>query len=280
TLVLTHGWGANSTEWYYVKRELAGRFRLIVWDLPGLGLSKSPETKDYSLENLARHLDAVVATAGDRPVVLMGHSIGGMITLTYCKLFPEALGRRVSGLVLAHTTYTNPVRTTKRAPLFTALEKPVIVPLLHLTIWLSPLVWLMNWMSYLNGSAHGSTKKESFGGTETWGQVDFAARFMPHASPAVLARGMFGMLAYDATAILPTLPIPALIVAGDRDPTTLPEASEYMRAAIPGARLVSLAPAKHFGLMEHHARFDEAVGAFAAECAPPRPGASAQMPTA
>jgi pimeloyl-ACP methyl ester carboxylesterase len=278
-IVLTHGWGANSTAWYYVKKHLAGRFRLIVWDLPGLGLSRRPETNDYSLENLARDLDAVVALAGDRPAVLVGHSIGGMITLTYCKLFREALGRRVSGLVLAHSTYTNPVRTTKKADLYTALQKPVIEPLLHLTIWLSPLVWVMNWLSYLNGSAHRSTAQQSFAGTETWGQLNFVARLMPHPSPAVLARGMFGMLAYDATAVLPTIPVPVLIVTGDRDPVTLPEASEHMRGAIPGARLVSLAPARHFGLMEHHGRFGEAIGAFTAECAQARPGVAAEPRT-
>ena len=36
-IILTHGWGANSTEWDYLKKELADDFRLIVWDLPGLG---------------------------------------------------------------------------------------------------------------------------------------------------------------------------------------------------------------------------------------------------
>jgi hypothetical protein len=39
-IILTHGWSANSTEWDYLKKELADDFRLIVWDLPGLGLSK------------------------------------------------------------------------------------------------------------------------------------------------------------------------------------------------------------------------------------------------
>jgi hypothetical protein len=41
-IILTHGWGANSTEWDYLKKELAEDFRLIVWDLPGLGLSTRP----------------------------------------------------------------------------------------------------------------------------------------------------------------------------------------------------------------------------------------------
>ena len=219
TIVLTHGWGANATEWYYLKKHLGDRFRLIAWDLPGLGLSKRPDNNDYSLDKMARDLDAVVALAGNAPVVLLGHSIGGMISLTYCRLFPESLGRKVSGLVLVHTTPTNPVRTTRNAGLYTALQKPLIEPLLHLTIWLSPLVWAMNWMSYLNGSAHRSTEKESFAGTETRGQLDFATRFMPHASPAVLARGMFGMLAYDASATLKTIDVPVLVVPGDRDAT-------------------------------------------------------------
>jgi hypothetical protein len=38
---------------------------------------------------------------------------------------------------------------------------------MYLTIALSPLVWLTNWLSYLNGSAHLSTKHSAFGGTES-----------------------------------------------------------------------------------------------------------------
>jgi pimeloyl-ACP methyl ester carboxylesterase len=265
-IVLTHGWGANATEWYYEKERLAGRFRLIVWDLPGLGLSKKPDNNDYSLENLARHLDAVLDLAGNRPAILLGHSIGGMITLTFCRLFPQALGQRVAGLTLVHTTCTNPVRTTQMAAIKTALEKPLLVPLLHLTIGLWPLVWLMNWLSYLNGSFHRSTHKSAFAGTETRGQLDFAARFLPHDRPDVLARGMFGMLHYDATATLATIPVPALIVAADKDVTCLPEASEVMNREIPGSTLVVLAPARHMGLVERNDRFDAVVAEFADAC--------------
>ena len=268
TIVLTHGWGANATEWYYLKKQLGDRFRLIAWDLPGLGLSKRPDNNDYSLDKMARDLDAVVALAGNAPVVLLGHSIGGMISLTYCRLFAESLGRKVSGLVLVHTTPTNPMRTTKNAGLYTALQKPVIEPLLHLTIWLSPLVWAMNWMAYLNGSAHRSTAKESFAGTETRGQLNFAARFMPHGSPAVLARGMFGMLAYDASATLKTIDAPVLVVPGDLDGTCTPEASTWMDKDLPKSKLEALTPAKHMGLLEHKDRFSKLVGEFVSSCTP------------
>ena len=267
-IILTHGWGANSTEWDYLKKELSDRFRLIVWDLPGLGWSTRPTNRDYSLENLARHLEAVLALAGDQPAILLGHSIGGMITLTFCRLFPKALGERVRAIALVQTTYTNPVRTTNMAGLLTALERPLIVPLLHLTIWLSPLIWLSNLMSYLNGSAFLSTKSSGFAGTETWEELNFVARFQLQASPAVMARGMLGMLRYDATAVLKNINVPALVVAGDRDSVCKPEASERMQRDIPVAQLTRLAPAKHMGLIEHHTRFAEIVKTFASLCSP------------
>jgi pimeloyl-ACP methyl ester carboxylesterase len=261
-IVLTHGWGLNSREWNYLKRDLANGFRLVVWDEPGLGKSTRPTTRDYSLENLAADLKAVLALTGDKPAILGGHSIGGMITLTFCRLFPSALGSRVMGLVLTHTTPTNPVRTTSGAAFYTAIEKPVLVPLMYLTIALSPLVWLMNWLSYLNGSAHLSTKHSSFGGTETWEQIDFITKFQLQASPAVMARGMLGMMRYDAMKTLGRISVPTLVVAGDQDSVTKPEASELINSEIPSARLITLSPAKHLGLIEHHTRYVAVVREF------------------
>jgi pimeloyl-ACP methyl ester carboxylesterase len=265
-LIFTHGWGTDSTEWYYIKRQLSDRFQLILWDLPGVGESTGPDTNDYSLEKFASDLNAVIDLANGQPVILVGHSIGGMTTLTFCRLFPEALGTRVAGLVLVHTTYTNPVRTTTLARLNTLLERPVLVPLLHLMIWLSPLIRVMNWLSYLNGSAHLSTKLSGFAGTETWQQVDFASRYGLYLSPAVLAQGMFGMLRYDATATLPAIHVPALVVAANRDPVCKPEASERISQDIPTAELTPLVPAKHMGFMEHHTQFASLVDHFAETC--------------
>jgi pimeloyl-ACP methyl ester carboxylesterase len=197
-----------------------------------------------------------------------------MIALTFCRLFPEALGSRVRGLALVQTTYTNPVRTTTLAGLLTALERPIIVPLLHLTIGLAPLVWLMNQLSYLNGSAHLSTLHSGFAGRETWAQIDHFARLGVKAWPAVLARGMFGMLRYDASATLRTVRVPTLVVVGDRDPVCKPEASERMHQAIAGSQLAVLSPAKHMGLIEHHGAFAERVSQFTRACLEPNPTAA------
>ncbi|HEX4164798.1 MAG TPA: alpha/beta fold hydrolase [Bryobacteraceae bacterium] len=163
TLVFTHGWSTSSTEWYYAKRQLAGQFRLILWDLPGLGASGRPADGDYSLERMARDLRVVVSTvAKDKPVVLVGHSIGGMINLTYCRLFPQELGRRVTGIVQVDGSYTNPVTTTKNATQSEALQKPMGEPLLHAMSALSPVVRVLNWLSYRNGTAHLLNAKTGF----------------------------------------------------------------------------------------------------------------------
>jgi pimeloyl-ACP methyl ester carboxylesterase len=263
-LVLTHGWGCDSAEWYYLRHRLGDRYRLIAWDLPGLGRSTEPANRDYRLEKMASDLDAVISLAGSQPVTLIGHSIGGMIMLTYCRLFPEALGPRVSGLILTHTSYTNPLRTMQGASFYTALQKPLVEPLLHLTVVLSPLVWFMNCLSYFNGSAHRYNARESYAGTETWEQVEFASRYYLYNSPAVIARGVLGMLRYDATNTLSLIPIPALAIAGKEDRTTLPEASRHISSSIPRGDLAILTPARHMGLIERHEEYGELVERFCA----------------
>lgn len=265
-LVLTHGWGANSDEWYYQKRHLSDRFRLIIWDLAGLGGSTQPTNRDYSLEKMAADLQAVLSLAGDRPAVLVGHSIGGMILLTFCRLFGHDLGRRVAGLAIVHASYKDPIQTVEMAWLYRMLRVPVLIPLLRLTIALWPMVMLMNWLSYANGSLQRSTRKQSFAGPGTQAQADFLARLMVKARPDVLARGMFGMMAFDESATLPTIQAPSLVVIGDEDKTTVPEAGRYIADHIPGSLPVILSPARHLGLFEYHGQFDQILAEFAAYC--------------
>lgn len=66
-ILLTHGWGGDRSEWHYLKRQFGDRYRLITWDLPGLGRSHGPKNNDYSLEKMARDLEAVLGFAGVRP---------------------------------------------------------------------------------------------------------------------------------------------------------------------------------------------------------------------
>lgn len=91
------------------------------------------------------------------------------------------------------------------------------------------------------------------------------ARYVPSIRPDVLARGMLGMMAYDAMGTLPVIGVPTLVVVGDRDTTTLPEAGEFIARNIPNALVETLSPGMHMGFFEHHDRFDRIVAAFADE---------------
>ena len=266
TLVFTHGWGTSSAEWYYAKRHLSDRFRLIVWDLPGLGFSTQPANRDFALEKMASDLHSVLSLADGKRVVLIGHSIGGMINLTFCRLYPELIGTQVGGIVQLDTSYTNPVKTTNGSGFSQAIQKPVAEPLLHGMIFLSPLVRLMNWLSYQNGLAQIQNAESSFAGSETRGQIDFVSRYMFESSPAVVARGTLAMFHWDATPVLPHVNAPVLILVGQQDTTTLPSASEYMQRSMPHAELKLVNPSAHYGLLEQNDTYDAAIARFASTC--------------
>ncbi len=173
-VIFTHGWNASSTHWYYVKEALADEFRLILWDIPGTGKSGKVPNGDYSMEKLATSLTAVLDLVKTKPAIIFGHSMGGMILLTFCRLFPEYLGTRVCGIGLANTTPTNPVSTAPGKSILRVLQKPILEPLLYLMIGLWPIVWIQNWLSFLNGTSHIIARFSSFAGRQTLGQLDYA----------------------------------------------------------------------------------------------------------
>lgn len=266
TLILTHGWGPDSTVWYYAKKQLADRFRVIVWDLPGLGKSKKPKNRDYSVEKFARDLEAVLRAAGDRPVILLGHSMGSMTLLTFCRLFPEHLKQRVAGIILVDGTYTNPLKTSIASKLLLFLQKPLLEPLLHLAIVLSPLLWVMSWLSYLNGLTLLTTEVSGFTGKETRGQLNFSSLIGIKASPGVLTRGVLAMFKFDETETLANITVPTLVVVGKSDIATRPFASARMSQELPQGELSVLSPGGHMALMERNQQFAEAIRDFSNSC--------------
>src|SRR5205823_2758745 len=94
TIILTHGWGLNSTVWWYARQALGRRYRIVVWDLPGLGRSRLFADGKVTVDRFAQALGAVIEEAGPGPVVLVGHSIGGMISQTLWRACPAAVTDR------------------------------------------------------------------------------------------------------------------------------------------------------------------------------------------
>ena len=94
-LVLTHGWVNDRSVWDPLIKNLSKDHTVVSWDLRGHGESDSPPPGSYSRQHALSDLRAVL-NASDRPAVLVGHSLGGYLSLAHALDYPED----VSGLVL------------------------------------------------------------------------------------------------------------------------------------------------------------------------------------
>lgn len=259
-LVFTHGWGLDSTIWAYAKRALSKEFRLVFWDLPGMGKSR-PGRGGVTLEAFAENLKRVIAHTGRDRVLLVGHSIGGMTLETLARDNANFFNRTVAGAVLVNTTYTDPLKTMVLSGLVQAL-RPLIVLSMHMTIWLWPLAWLSAWQSYLNGSAHIANRL-GFASRVTHSQLDYTALLTTRNSPAAQARGNLAMFNWDGTGALVRVDPPFLVMAGNSDLVTKAEASRTLVSQARQAVLDIVTDANHMGFMERADVYNPAIEAFA-----------------
>jgi len=269
-IVLTHGWALDSTAWYYVRKELAKHYRLVLWDLPGLGRSTQPADGRYSVERLAEDLRSVIAHTGDRPVTLVGHSIGGFMMLTLARRHPELLRGKINGMVFMDTTHTWPLNTVMASGLLKLLRWPVIEPLLLLTILLWPLMWLSNLQSYLNGTSHIVNRISSLSRGVTRGQLEYGTRFNIKDKPNVIAKGLRAVLRWDETPTPATITVPVRVLAGDADRVTKPEAGKAISELAPDADFILVEPAGHNGLLEQGGQYAAAIGQFVERVSAPQ----------
>jgi len=260
-VILTHGWGLDSTIWYYLRRHLSQRFRVIVWDLPGLGKSRAARGRDIDLPHFAEDLKSVLSLAGGKPAILVGHSIGGMTLQTLVRDHPDVVADQVAGLVLVNTTYINPLRTMVMSPLALALRWPVLEPVFRLAIWLQPLAWLGAWQSYLSGSAH-LANRIGFASQVTRSQLEQTTLLATRNPPAALARGNLAMFRWDSHDAIGRATIPCLILSGDKDIVTKQEASEHIAGHAPFARLCVFEDANHMGFLERSNVYNEEIRLF------------------
>ena len=92
TLVMLHGYTGSKENWYPLARELGGRYRLLIPDLPGWGASQRKPGVGYGFPEQAEHVAAFIrAVSPDRPVVLLGHSMGGGIAALVAARHPQAV---------------------------------------------------------------------------------------------------------------------------------------------------------------------------------------------
>ena len=90
TIVMIHGFTGSKENWYPVARELRDRYRLVIPDLPGWGESERKPDADYGFVAQAERVAAFIrAVSPGKPVVLLGHSMGGGIAALVAARHPE-----------------------------------------------------------------------------------------------------------------------------------------------------------------------------------------------
>jgi pimeloyl-ACP methyl ester carboxylesterase len=96
-IVLLHGFGEDGNIWKEQWKAIKG-YKLIVPDLPGSGMSEM--ISDMSMEGLAACVQTILATENVTDCIMIGHSMGGYVTLAFAEKFASTL----DGFGLVHST--------------------------------------------------------------------------------------------------------------------------------------------------------------------------------
>ena len=104
-MVFCHGFALTQETWHYQRRDLGDVGRLVFYDQRGHGRSGWGDREHANIDQLGRDLRRVVdAAAPTGPVVLIGHSMGGMTIMALADQAPELFGDRIVGVALLSTS--------------------------------------------------------------------------------------------------------------------------------------------------------------------------------
>jgi pimeloyl-ACP methyl ester carboxylesterase len=248
TVVLTHGFTARLAEFGPQVEALRGRARVVLWDQRGHGRSGwtrlTKATIDRTGQDLAEVLDAVVPTG---PVVLGGHSLGGMTIMALARRRPELFGDRVRGVFLLATSAGGLVQD---GVLGRALG---LVRRLHLLwLWLLVLQALAPLLERFRrrGTLAGRwfTRRYLFGRRDATRQQVRLVQDLLEETPYPVVMAFYAtFLEHDETAALPVLGrVPVAIVGATDDRLTPVGHSRRMAELIgPDAELTVVPGAGH-----------------------------------
>jgi pimeloyl-ACP methyl ester carboxylesterase len=255
TVVLVHGYVQEMAVWHYQRQALqaAGDVRVVLYDQRSHGRSSRGAAERSTIDQLGRDLgrvlDEVVPTG---PVVLVGHSMGGMTVMALADGRPELFGDRVVGVALVCTSAGKLAQVTFGLP---SLAMPVtrrVLPVLTRGMRRLP-------RPFERSRRAGSdlvflfTRRGGFGsGDVSPAVVDFVATMGARTPVDVIAEFYDTFMTHDKLAALDVLrDVEVLVLAGDRDLMTPPDHSRDLAAALPGARLVVVEDAGHMVALEH-----------------------------
>ena len=258
TLLLAHCWTADEQDWHYQVTHLLATYgadlRLVTWDARGHGRSDVAVEADCTVSRLARDLGQVIDSfAADGPIVLAGHSIGGMTIMALPEERPDLVDR-VAGLVFVATSSGRLDTVT--------LGLPELGPVLRRQL---PRV-LATRARLLTRSERRRTpsiermvvNRFLMGTPLRLRDAGLVVDQLVSCSPATMSGFYRDLMGHERTAGLKAYDgIPTTVMVGSADVLTPPSHARRLASAISGARLFVLPGAGHYLPLER----DEAVSA-------------------
>ena len=232
TVVLVHGLGSDYDDWLPVARDLARDHRVVFVELPGHGLA--PMATPFALEQATLALDRAIAEQAHEPVLLVGHSVGGLVAAAEALRAPQ----RVRGLVLVETALAPQLSRAEADTLLAQFDR--------------------DWEGTLH-AVYSSFGRDSLQGERLWARASQVERQNMRAWIPIA-------LTTDLTDEAAGLPMPVLAVLAPRsweETETWEHAAKALGyARIPRLRGVRIENCGHFVMLDRPRRLAEAIRRF------------------
>lgn len=246
TLLLSDGICCDGFIYKYLWDDLAKIASVAHWNYRGHGRSGSPvDPEQVGVEAHVADLDAVRRHLGDPPVVLAGHSFGSQVSLEGYRKRPD----NVRGIMLLCGSYGRVTHTFKNSEMLANVlpklsELALKHPRLTRALWSRVPTKTALRIALFTGDIDPNTVRPE--------DVEPYFHHAAHVDFPMFAQMLTAAGEHSAEDLLPSIEVPVLIVAGDRDSFTPPELSQRMAEVIPRAELVMLSGGTHVAPLEQH----------------------------
>ncbi|EPH39339.1 alpha/beta hydrolase [Streptomyces aurantiacus] len=258
TVVFSHGYCLGQDSWHFQRAALRGVVRSVFWDQrshgrSGRGVGQLQDGKPVSIDQLGRDLKAVIdAAAPEGPLVLVGHSMGGMTTMALADQFPELIRERVVGVVLVGTSSGKLGEVSFGLPVAGVNAVRRVLPGVLKALG-SQAALVEKGRRATADLFAGIIKRYSFASKDVDPAIArFAERLIESTPIDVVAEFYPAFAEHDkAEALVHFAGLPVLVLAGDKDLVTPSEHSEAIADLLPDAELVLVPDAGHLVMLEH-----------------------------
>ncbi|MEX0173648.1 alpha/beta fold hydrolase [Streptomyces sp. LMG1-1-1.1] len=259
TVVFSHGYCLNQDSWHFQRAALRGLVRSVHWDQrshgrSGQGVSQAgPGGVPVSIDRLGRDLKAVLdAAAPEGPLVLVGHSMGGMTVMALAERYPELIRDRVVGVAFVGTSAGKLGEVSYGLPIAGVNAVRRVLPGVLRALG-SQAELVERGRRATADLFAGLIKKYSFSSRDVDPAVVRFAERMIESTPIDVVAAFYPAFAeHDKSAALAAFhDLPALALAGDNDLVTPSSHTEAIGDLLPDAELVIVPDAGHLVMLEH-----------------------------